>query len=136
MPLKELTWKQKKFCAEYLSNGNNATKAAISAQYSKHTAYSIGNELLKKPEIKMYMKDNLEEAAKRCGFNADNIFTKIVNGMNVAEADKEHSAVVNFIKAGTDLLGIGKEDKKVQVTATVNSDTLDELLEECKLKEY
>ena len=32
----------------------NATQAAIRAGYSKRTAYSIGNENLKKPEIQKY----------------------------------------------------------------------------------
>lgn len=46
-----LTPKQRMFVAEYLANGLNATKAALSAGYSKDTAYSIGAENLSKPEI-------------------------------------------------------------------------------------
>ena len=54
MPIRkngQLTPKQRLFVAEYLKNGGNATQAAISARYSKKTAYSIGQENLKKPEI-------------------------------------------------------------------------------------
>jgi phage terminase small subunit len=42
--------KQTKFIAEYLISGN-ATQAAINAGYSQKTAYKIGAENLKKPQI-------------------------------------------------------------------------------------
>lgn len=45
-----LNEKQKRFVLEYLID-LNATQAAIRAGYSKKTAYSIGQENLKKPEI-------------------------------------------------------------------------------------
>ena len=45
-----MTLKQIKFCDYYLQSGN-ATEAAKKAGYSEETAYSIGNENLKKPEI-------------------------------------------------------------------------------------
>ena len=48
---KKLTEKQKRFCDYYIKLGN-ATEAAIKAGYNKKTAYSIGNENLKKPELK------------------------------------------------------------------------------------
>ena len=44
-----MTEKQKLFCEEYLID-LNATQAALRAGYSEKTAYSIGNENLKKPE--------------------------------------------------------------------------------------
>ena len=46
-----MTGKQQIFILEYLKDFN-ATQAAIRAGYSSRTAYSIGNELLRKPEIK------------------------------------------------------------------------------------
>ena len=45
-----MTAKQELFIREYLVDFN-ATQAAIRAGYSSRTAYSIGNELLRKPEI-------------------------------------------------------------------------------------
>ena len=45
-----LTPKQQRFCDEYLVD-LNATQAALRAGYSKKTAYSIGVENLRKPEI-------------------------------------------------------------------------------------
>jgi hypothetical protein len=45
-----LTEKQERFCLNYVES-NNATQAAENAGYSLKTAYSIGSENLKKPEI-------------------------------------------------------------------------------------
>lgn len=55
-----MTAKQTRFCDEYLIDFN-ATQAAIRAGYSKHTAYSIGSENLKKPQIKELIDKRLEE---------------------------------------------------------------------------
>lgn len=51
--------RQKRFCDEYLIDCN-ATQAAIRAGYSERTAYSIGEENLKKPELKAYIDAQLE----------------------------------------------------------------------------
>lgn len=55
-----MTDKQKRFCDEYLIDCN-ATQAAIRAGYSSKTAYSIGEENLKKPELKTYIDERLEQ---------------------------------------------------------------------------
>ena len=55
-----MTEKQKLFCEEYLID-LNATQAALRAGYSEKTAYSIGNENLKKPEIQEYIPKRLKE---------------------------------------------------------------------------
>lgn len=57
---KKMTKKQKRFCDEYLID-LNATQAAIRAGYSKKTAYSIGVENLKKPDIKKYIDERMAE---------------------------------------------------------------------------
>lgn len=51
----KLTVMQRKFADEYMISGN-ATEAAIKAGYSKKSAYSIGNENLKKPEVIAYIE--------------------------------------------------------------------------------
>lgn len=48
---KKLTQKQQRFVDEYIISGN-ATQAAIKAGYSKRSAYSVGQENLRKPVIK------------------------------------------------------------------------------------
>lgn len=49
-----LTGKQRLFCDYYIKTFN-ATQSAIKAGYSKNTAYAIGAENLKKPQIKAYL---------------------------------------------------------------------------------
>lgn len=55
-----MTEKQKRFCDEYLIDWN-ATQAAIRAGYSEKTAYSIGDENLKKPELKAYIDERFKQ---------------------------------------------------------------------------
>lgn len=55
-----MTDKQRIFIAEYAKDFN-ATKAAIRSGYSAKTAYSIGQELLKKPEIQNAMQEITNE---------------------------------------------------------------------------
>lgn len=53
-----LTPKQKKFIEAY---SGNATEAALKAGYSPKTAYSIGQENLKKPEIQKAIQEREKE---------------------------------------------------------------------------
>ncbi len=55
-----LNARQKQFVAEYLID-MNATQAAIRAGYSQKTAGSIGEQLLKKLEIKQAVEQQLEQ---------------------------------------------------------------------------
>ena len=56
----KLNIKQKMFADEYLVC-LNATESAIKAGYSKKTAYSIGQRLLKKVEVKNYIDEHLKK---------------------------------------------------------------------------
>jgi len=60
----KLTEKQKRFVVEYIKD-YNATQAAIRAGYSEQTAYSQGNRLLKKVEIKKAIKELQDEIRKK-----------------------------------------------------------------------
>lgn len=55
-----MTKKQVLFIQHFLST-QNATKSAIMAGYSVKSAYSIGAELLRKPEIKKYIEQQMNE---------------------------------------------------------------------------
>lgn len=57
---KKLTIRQKKFCHEYLIDFNGR-QAAIRAGYSAKTAEVIAYELLRKPYIKPYIEQKVEE---------------------------------------------------------------------------
>ena len=57
---RKLTAKQRKFADNYIESGN-ATDAALKAGYAKRSAYSIGGENLKKPEVKSYIDEKMAE---------------------------------------------------------------------------
>lgn len=58
--VKTLTKRQQAFVEHYLANGFNATKAAKDAGYSEKTAYSIGSENLRKPEIASHVRARMK----------------------------------------------------------------------------
>ena len=56
----EFTEKQKRFIDYYIQSGN-ATESAKKAGYSKNTAYSIGQRLLKNVEVRMVIDTRLAQ---------------------------------------------------------------------------
>lgn len=66
----KLTARQRRFVEEYLVD-LNATQAAIRAGYSPKTAYSIGEENLRKPEIREEIDKALADRSRRTGINQD-----------------------------------------------------------------
>ena len=82
-----MTPKQKRFCDEYLID-LNATQAAIRAGYSKKTAYSIGEENLKKPELKKYIDSRMAEKESELIADQDEVLkylTAVMRGKTQAE---------------------------------------------------
>ena len=71
-----LTKKQKLFVEEYLID-LNATQAAIRAGYSPDTAYAIGSENLRKPEIRACIDKAMAERSKRTGINQDRVLLEL-----------------------------------------------------------
>lgn len=55
-----MNYRQSVFCKEYVRQFN-ATRAALAAGYSEKTAYSIGHDLLKKPEINAEIQRLIDE---------------------------------------------------------------------------
>lgn len=72
-----LNAKQELFCREYLVD-LNATQAAKRAGYSEKTAYSIGQENLKKPEIQDRIAELKTERNERVEVNADYVLRRLV----------------------------------------------------------
>lgn len=66
-----LNERQKKFVREYIKT-NNATQSAISAGYSKKTAYSMGQRLLKNVEIKERLEKEQKKNAEKYEYTIDN----------------------------------------------------------------
>lgn len=68
--------RQKKFVQEYLIN-SNATKAAKLAGYSEKTAYSIGQENLKKPEIAAAIEKAAAATAEKANITYERVMSEL-----------------------------------------------------------
>ncbi len=109
-----LTLKMKRFIEEYLVD-LNATQAAIRAGYSPESAYSIGDENLKKPVIKNAIDKALAERSRRTGINQDRILLELakiafLNPIDVidmdeatirGDANREDTAAIASVKVKT-----------------------------------
>lgn len=111
MPKRTLTNKAKRFGQEYLTDFN-ATQSAIRAGYSKKTAYSAGQRLLKKVEVQEYIQalnkkvsDKLEitqerikrELAKISFFNIKNLYDEKGNLKRIIDLDDDTAAAIGGI---------------------------------------
>jgi phage terminase small subunit len=76
MAAKQLTPKQRRFVEEYLID-LNATQAAHRAGYSGDTAYSIGHELLKKPEIVNAIGEAQARRSERTEITQDQVLQEL-----------------------------------------------------------
>jgi len=81
-----MTNKQKRFCEEYLID-LNATQAAIRAGYSSESAYAIGSENMKKPQIRARIDTALAARSKRTGVNADRVVRELARVAFVNPSD-------------------------------------------------
>lgn len=73
----ELTPKQKKFVREYKLNGGNASKAALTAGYSKKTAFRAGQENMQKPAIKSALRKHEEKMEKKYDVTEERIMREL-----------------------------------------------------------
>ena len=82
-----LNEKQQRFCDEYLID-LNATQAAIRSGYSKKTAYSQGQRLLKHVEIKAYIDARMAEKQQELIADQDEVLkylTSVLRGESQSE---------------------------------------------------
>lgn len=86
-----LTDKQERFILEYLVDFN-ATQAAIRAGYSEDTAYSIGWENLRKPEIASRIATAGAQTADELGMTREYVFRTLREAIDkaLAGAPKSH----------------------------------------------
>lgn len=106
--MSEFTDKQELFCLEYMVD-LNATQAAKRAGYSEKTAYSIGSELLKKPEILMRIKNLMEERSKQTMVDATyvvegfkEVFNRCMQKVPVMKWDYEEKTMVQATQVNED----------------------------------
>jgi len=125
----KLNQKQQMFVLHYLETFN-ATKAAISAGYSKKTAYSIGWENLRKPEIADAISELLEEkgitadrikiALARIAFSGDLAdFEELGRGITLQTLRKDgvDTTLLKKVKIRKTVMG-GDEEEAMEVVVT------------------
>ena len=88
----KLTPKQKRFIDEYLVD-LNATQAAIRAGYSAKTAYSIGIENLRKPEIQAALQKRRDKLQTKLEISQEKVLQELAaiafaNGADFAKVVK------------------------------------------------
>ena len=111
--------RQQKFCDYYLQSGI-ATEAAKKAGYSEKSAYSIGEENLKKPEIKKYLAEHTQRASNARIADANEVLEFWSNTMRNSElASKDRLKASELL--GKVLLIDGQEnaDRDIHVTLSV-----------------
>ena len=88
-----LTDQNKRFGEEYIID-LHITNAAIRAKYSKKTAYSIGQRLLKNVEMQEYIQNLMKERSERTNITQDKVLEELFH--------LGFSNIKNYIKASTD----------------------------------
>lgn len=84
----KLTDKQKRFVEEYLID-LNATQAAIRAGYSEKTAYSIGEENLRKPEVKIAIQQAQKKRSERVNITQDDVLKGLLEVVTISMGKKK-----------------------------------------------
>ena len=100
-----LNERQKAFADYYIQTGN-ATEAAVKAGYSEKTAYSIGNENLKKPEISAYIGERMAEQGEKRVADANEViefYTAVMRG-EVKDQFGLDASLSDRLKAGDALM--------------------------------
>lgn len=125
-----LNERQKAFC-EYYASCLNATEAAIKAGYKQKTAYSIGSENLKKPEIQKYLHEliNREKTDRIATIN--DVLVYLSNTMrNESEVTRERTKAAQCLS--TLLIGTGSssDEDSLSITFEVKDLTGGERLED------
>lgn len=115
--------RQNRFVCEYLKTGN-ATESAIQAGYSKKTAYSIGQRLLKNVEI---MK-NIEEHREKISQETQLSVSEIVKEIRCMALNAETES--NRLKAYDMLMKhLGGYVNEMKIIEGLSDDKLDEICE-------
>ena len=124
---KKLTRKQELFCREYVANGYNATQAAIKAGYSKKTAYSIGQENLKKPEIATFLSEYAKKEQEKFEYTKEAHFKELDELKDLAKETGNVAAAVKATELKGKLCGLYIEKVEALVKAPVIVDDIEDV---------
>ena len=109
--------KQESFCQEYVID-SNATQAAIRAGYSPKTAYSQGQRLLKKVEVRTRVDELFAEHRERIDVTVDSLTDLLIGDRKLAHDNKQAGAAVSASEKLAKLHGFMSERLKVDVNVT------------------
>ena len=99
----KLTPKQQRFVDEYLID-LNATQAAIRAGYSEKTAYSVGHENLKKPEIQKAIEEAQEKLSNKAQVTVEMVVQGLLNeAKDLSEGSTQSARVSAWAHLGKHL---------------------------------
>lgn len=74
--------RRKLFVEAYITNGGNATQAAISAGFSHHAAGAIGHKLLKHAEVSAQLQQRRTELARKYELTTDNVLRSLAQAVH------------------------------------------------------
>lgn len=106
-----LTEKQKRFAEEYLID-LNATQAAIRAGYSPKTAYSIGEQNLRKLEVRAYIDARLAEIRSEKTADAQEVLEYLTAVMRGGETEETLRLAGDGVQEVTEIAVSAKERLK------------------------
>lgn len=126
----KLTAKQSLFVKEYCANGFNATRAAMTAGYSKKTAFAIGTENLTKPLIKEHIDLYKKERSNKCDITFDWVLDQLKfaiaackDGSASKNGEVHVNGLVSAIAELNKMTGFHAPEKKLVANANVPSRT-------------
>lgn len=122
MSKKKLTDKQQQFVEEYLVD-LNVTQAALRAGYSEKTAYSIGHENLKKPEVQEAIQKAVQERQERTRVTADQVVNELAR-IGFSDLRKAFDEQGNLKKPNEIPDDVASALAGIDVVATSNEETL------------
>lgn len=119
---KKLSIKQERFCEHYIIT-LCATEAAKKAGYSDKTAYSIGHENLRKPEIEKRIQKLKKERSERVQIDADWVLKQAKNMFEITTNEKEFAAAKGFLEMCGKHVNVGafKEKKEIEHSGEIRN---------------
>lgn len=106
-----MTDKQTRFADEYLSNGMNATQAAIAAGYSANSARAKGSQLLKIESVSDFIQSRQKLTSQRLDIKRETLIKSNLEIRDKAIADKNYAAAGARNDAIAKMLGFNEPEK-------------------------
>lgn len=111
---RKFTGKQERFIQEYLKD-SNATQAAIRAGYSSKTAAQIGEENLRKPDIRLSIDVAQKKIAEKTETDSEWVRRRLKEEADDFSEFASHSARIKAIELIGKINGVFEIDNKQKV---------------------